>query len=50
MKVLINKQEGYQPYVYIKADENATCIVTIDEWIKMLQLAKAWLQKKQAKK
>lgn len=46
MKVLIQKQEGYEPHVKVYADwEVANSVEILDEWIKNLQLAKAWLKK-----
>ena len=49
MKVIINKQEGYTPYLYVKADEQVSEVATIDQWIRMLQLGKAWLRQQNKK-
>lgn len=50
MKVLVQKQEGYLSFIKIYADwEIATEISTIDEWIRNLRLAKAWLERQRAR-
>jgi hypothetical protein len=51
MKVLIEKVEGHPPRVKVHAEwETVTSPVAIDEWIKNLQLAKAWLKQRQTNK
>jgi hypothetical protein len=48
MKVLIERKEGYAPHVKVYADwETANTAEVIDEWIRNLRLAKAWLQRKE---
>jgi hypothetical protein len=50
MKVLVERKEDIPPRVKIFADwEIADKPDTIDEWIRNLQLAKAWLRRKQKK-
>jgi hypothetical protein len=47
MKVLIEKREGNPALVKIYADwEVVESIEVINEWIKNLQLAKAWLNRR----
>jgi hypothetical protein len=49
VKVEITKNEGKQPYVRIIADEVVYNPASIDEWIRDLRLAKAWLVRRRAK-
>jgi len=49
MQVEITKEESKKPYVCIRANEVAYEAVTIDEWIRQLRVAKAWLTRKTAK-
>ena len=50
MKVQITKEEGKKPYIYVEANEIIYQTETIDEWIRQLRIARAWLVKKAAAK
>jgi hypothetical protein len=49
VKVEVTKSEGKKPYVQITADEIAYDTFSIDEWIRHLRLAKAWLARRTLK-
>lgn len=44
MRVTIDKTEGYYPSIRIAADDTACRVETIDEWIRQLRIARAWLR------
>lgn len=50
MKVQITKQEGFEPHIYVQANEIIYEAATIDEWIRQLRIARSWLVKKATKK
>lgn len=49
MKVQVDRQEGKKPYIHIEGNDVAYDAATIEEWIRLLRLAKAWLMRKQMK-
>lgn len=49
MKVQITKEEGHKPYVCVTASEIIYQVETIDEWVRQLRIARAWLVKKAKK-
>ena len=50
MKVQIDKAPGKRPYVLVTANELTYECEDIDEWIRHLRLAKAWLKKSRTPK
>lgn len=45
MKVQITKQEDFKPHIYVQANDTSYKVETIDEWIRQLRIARAWLVK-----
>jgi hypothetical protein len=49
MKVQITQQEDFAPHIWVQANETIYKVETIDEWIRQLRIARAWLVRKKAK-